>query len=192
MLQPIQLNKEHSILTAILPRALAFAGDSFEDLWSLKPDEYNEIHLHGRMVALPRWQRAYGRDYRFSGQVTKADPVPELLGPHVEWAQGHVDERLNGLLVNWYDGRLGHYIGAHRDERRWLYPGSSIVTLSFGEERVLRFRKLRTPGFHDVAAPNGTVIVIPWETNLEWTHEVPKTKRAVDRRVSITLRAFEG
>ena len=71
------------------------------------------ILIHGRWVAIPRWQQAYGADYHFSGQTNKAMPVPPILAPLQAWAQDAIDPRINGLLVNWYDADLKHYIGAH-------------------------------------------------------------------------------
>ena len=56
-----------------------------------------------------------------------------------------VDDRLNGLLLNWYDGRLGHYIGKHRDSRVNMIHGAPIVTISLGEERSFRLAPWRRP-----------------------------------------------
>ena len=114
------------------------------------------------------------------------------LAPLLAWAREAVDARLNGLLVNWYDGRLGHYIGRHRDSTARLLLGSPIVTISLGQARVFRMRPWRAKGYRDFHAGDGTVFVMPYATNLAWTHEV--THRAVDtgRRISVTLRAFEG
>jgi hypothetical protein len=42
----------------------------------------------------------------------------------------------------------------------------------------------------DISLPNGSVIVIPWETNPAWTHSVPASRRFQGRRISVTLRAF--
>ena len=95
------------------------------------------------------------------------------------------------MLVNWYDGNLGHYIGKHRDDTRDLVKGSPIVTISFGEERPFRLRPRKGNGFTDFPAREGAVFVMPWETNLEWTHEVPCHRKHQGRRISVTLRAFE-
>ena len=55
------------------------ARENFTALWELHPAASNEILIHGRMVPIPRWQQAYGRDYQFSGTVNQALPVPEFL-----------------------------------------------------------------------------------------------------------------
>jgi len=166
---------------------------SFDTLWDLHPAEFPEIHMHGHKVKIPRWQQAYGVDYRFSGQVSSALPVPTCLEGISNWCRSAIDARLNGLLLNWYDGRLGHYIGRHRDSTHNLVPNSVIVTVSLGEERVFRLRPWphRTDSRPtDFLTAHGSVFVLPWATNRAYTHEVTASKRLTGRRISVTLRAF--
>lgn len=142
------------------------------------------------MVKTPRWQQAYGRDYTYSGSRNNALQIPPLLAPLLDWARRSIDVRLDSMLLNWYDAELGHYIGRHRDDERQLLVGAPIVTISFGAPRVFRLRPWRGQGFVDYPVEEGTVIILPWETNTRWTHEVPHGKRFTGRRVSVTLRAF--
>jgi alkylated DNA repair dioxygenase AlkB len=101
-----------------------------------------------------------------------------------------VDARLNGVGVNWYDARLGHSIGAHRDHREGLVAGAPLTTVTFGEERPFRVRPWKGRGYTDFAAPPGSVFVMPYATNLVATHEVPLLSRHRGRRISVTMRAF--
>ena len=176
-----------------LPDALMPAAAEFEALWQLHPVDFHEITMHGRLVKTPRWQQAYGMDYHYTGRVNRALPVPLLLEPFLRWTQENVDEGLNGLLLNWYDGQRGHYIGRHRDSIQNMIPGTPILTISLGEERTFRLRPWPT---HTRATPldfpacNGTVFVMPWATNRAFTHEVPPSARRTGRRISVTLRGF--
>ena len=112
----------------------------FEALWNLHPEDFHEIMMHGRLVKTPRWQQAFGKDYHYTRSTNKALPVPDMLEPYSAWAQKHIDAQLNGILLNWYDGSLGHYIGKHRDSTKNMIKGAPIVTISLGEERVFRLR----------------------------------------------------
>lgn len=184
----------HTFLTGRLPDDV-LGGIRFGELWDLHPVEFAEIHLQGRRVKIPRWQQAYGTDYRFSGQVSAAQPVPAALLPLLAWCQATMDARLNGLLLNWYDGQLGHYIGRHRDSTHNLAPGSAIVTVSLGEERTFRLRPWpNVSGAKpvDFGTFDGSVFVLPWGTNKSFTHEVTSSRRLTGRRISVTLRAFLG
>jgi alkylated DNA repair dioxygenase AlkB len=177
-----------------LPSCLLPDTETFDKLWANHPAEYHVISIHGRQVPTPRWQQAYGMDYHYTGQINRARSVPDSLEDYLRWAKTTVDERLNGMLLNWYDGELGHYIGRHRDSTKNMVVGAPIVTISLGEERIFRLRPwppVRGSRRLDFRARNGTVFVMPFETNLAWTHEVPASKRAAGRRISVTLRAFQ-
>jgi alkylated DNA repair dioxygenase AlkB len=167
------------------------AGARFAALWELHPDRFHEITqpFTGRTIPLPRWQQAFGRDYRYSGGVNRALPIPPILEPYLGWARQRFDARLNGLLLNWYDADLGHYIGPHRDSIVGLVEGAPIVTVSLGAARRFRLRP-KGEAFVDLPATDGAVFVLPWETNLNLKHEVPHRASDVGRRISITLRAF--
>jgi alkylated DNA repair dioxygenase AlkB len=185
------LGDGHLVHTGRLPAELVFDAAQFEILWAMHPEEYHEIMIHGRLVKTPRWQQAFGEDYHYTGRVNTALPVPEILAPLLAWARATIDTRLNGILVNWYEGKLGHYIGAHRDSTKHMVEGAPIVTLSFGEDRVFRLRPWKKAGFKEFPATAGTVFVMPYDTNLAWTHEVPHAAKYAGRRISVTLRAFE-
>ena len=139
----------------------------------------------------PAGSRPTARDYHYTGRVNAALPVPPLLEPFLAWAREAIDGRLNGLLLNWYDGELGHYIGPHHDSIKDMVPGAPIVTISLGEERVFRLTQPETKERRDFPAPDGTVFVMPYDTNLAWKHAVPKSAKRRGRRISVTLRAFD-
>jgi alkylated DNA repair dioxygenase AlkB len=176
-----------------LPEELNPSAAEFDSLWQMHPAEFHEIEMYGRLVKTPRWQQAYGVDYHYTGRVNKALPMSPLLAPFLRWAQERIDQNLNGLLLNWYDGQLGHYIGRHRNSIKNLIPGTSIVTISLGDERTFRLRRWPTqPNANpiDFPARHGTVFIMPWKTNRAFTHEVPISKGQTGRRISITIRAF--
>jgi len=189
-LRRVPLDDTHAVRVGTLPADLVPGPDAFEALWDSHPPDFHEIVMHGRPVKTPRWQQAYGTDYRYTGSVSVAQPLTAPLRRWLHWSREHVDPRLDGLLLNWYDGTAGHYIGRHRDAEPGRIEGSPIVTLSFGDRRSFRLRPWRGLGFLDVPVGHGDVVVIPWDTNRAFTHEVPASKKTQGRRVSVTLRAF--
>lgn len=174
-----------------LPEDLMLEGARFAELWDIHPAEYHDLTIAGKKVKTPRWQQAYGVDYVYTGGVNKALPIPALLLPLLHWTQTALDDRLNGILVNWYDGKLGHYIGKHRDSTEKMIPGAPIVTISFGEQPTFRLRPLHGTGFIDFETTSGSVFVMPFATNQTWTHEITRSAKAHGRRISVTFRAFE-
>lgn len=180
------------LFQGVIPETDWVTASFFAALWDLKPAERPWIMIHGRPVQIPRWQQAYEQDYRFSGRVSTAVPVPQLLLPLWNWIQQAVDPRLNGMLLSWYDSATGDYIGAHHDKTKDIVPGSPIVTVSFGASRIFRLTHGKTPDrqVRNFEATAGAVFVMPWDTNKEWKHEVPHRKCDTGRRVSVTFRAF--
>jgi len=190
LFEKISLNEKHHIFISYPIKSFALPYERFEEIWNLHPEKFHTLLMHGKEVLTPRWQQSYGKNYRYSGSKNNALPIPSLLASFLDWAQQNIDSRLNGLLLNWYDGKKDHYIGAHRDDTRDLMPNSPIVTISLGQERVFRMRPFKKRGFKDITFRNGEVIVMPADTNQNWTHEVPKFKKYDGKRISITLRDF--
>jgi alkylated DNA repair dioxygenase AlkB len=174
-----------------VPNELRWNADGFQAAWDLHPAIRPSILIHGRRVQVPRWQQAYGEDYRFSGLTSPAEPVSPLIAPLLAWARQEVHPELNAILVNWYVG-AEHYIGPHHDTTRRMLPGAPIVTVSFGEERVFRLSRGTGQGrvTRDFRTRDGTVFVIPRDTNDVWKHSVPKSARYTGRRISVTIRGF--
>lgn len=184
------LDNDYSVYSGRIPPELILAGEQFEELWESHPVEHHDIKIHGKVVKTPRWQQAFGADYHFSGQTYGAEPTPPNIQPFLDWARVNIFCQMNGILVNWYDGQFDHYIGKHRDSVTNMIEGAPIATVSLGEERKFRMRPWKQSGFQDFPAPPGSVFVIPYDTNLAWTHEVPPSKKLNGRRISITMRAF--
>lgn len=166
-----------SLQSGSIPSELVPDGTTFEALWNLHPKEHSIIVIHGKRVAVPRWEQAYGKDYAFSNQTAVALKIPEQFTPYLDWARAEIEPRLNGIFVNWHDGAKKHYHGKHRDSTKGIVAGTPIVTISLGEERVFRMRPHPSGSpKQDFMLENGDYVVIPWETNQNWSHEVPKSR----------------
>ena len=70
--------------------------------------------------------------------------------------------------------------------------GAPIVTISFGATRIFRLRPWKGRGYTDFTVSDGTVFIMPYETNMDFTHEVPHHASSAGRRISVTVRAFEA
>jgi alkylated DNA repair dioxygenase AlkB len=190
-LREVALPDGSMLLAGEVPEELIWDDVLFADVWSLHPADRHIVKIYGRETPVPRWQQAYGADYSYTGSRNNALPFPNLLRPLLVWVQDTVDPRLNGMLLNWYDGPTS-YIGAHNDDTRDLIASTPIVTLSFGEARTFRLQSPKDGSREnvDLEARHGTMFVMPWETNVRWKHAVPKRARYRGRRISVTLRSF--
>lgn len=182
------LDAENAYFIGALPPCLLPNEAAFDELWKTHPADLATIKRYGKTISVKRWNQAYGCDYAFSGQTAEALPILPELRFFLAWAAATMDWRLNALLVNWYDGSLGHRIGLHRDEPKDLVMGAPIVMISLGSERVFGFTNPVTRKAHRFTLRPGSVLVLPYHTNLVWKHEVKEGK---GRRISITLRAIK-
>jgi len=190
--QWLAVDGQHGVWISRLPTQLRWCPAQFDAFWEAHPQGFHEVRMFGRLVAVPRWSEAYGQDYRYSGTLHRASPLPDMLTPLLSWSKMKVDGRLNGVLVNWYDGSLGHKMGAHRDDEKELVAGAPIITISFGEARSFILRRWKGRDRHDIEVADNSVLVLPYATNIAFTHEVPASKQRMGRRISVTLRAFNA
>lgn len=182
----------------VLRGAMPPPTGAFDSLWARRPDAKTQALIHGRWVDMPRLQQAFGVDYVFSGQTSTGAPfsaAPEvdevrarLCRPDVG---GSSADRFNGALVNFYaDG--SHCIGAHSDTIKWLVPGEPIITVSWGATRA--FQLFPRPGAPGGAVRlrlelrDGDVLAMGGTCQLTHKHAVPRTKRRVGPRISLTFR----
>lgn len=92
------LDDKHAFFSGELPASLRLSPTQFEELWSIYAETFHEIKMHGKLVKTPRWQQAYGADYKYTGNVNRALPVPPSLEALHEWAREAIAPRLNGRL----------------------------------------------------------------------------------------------
>ncbi len=166
----------------------------------------------GRETAFPRRTRAFGKDYKYTGQTQVAlgfehahaviRAVAKDVGSSLDALAG-----LNSALVNWYDATDGDYIGAHSDDERALAAQAPIVSLSWtSTNHHRRFRLTARKGCEDALLPswgaapgvlplrNGCLVVMGGDCQRTHKHELMKPTKAlgesVGRRINLTLRAF--
>jgi len=130
--------------------------------------------------------------------------VPRLVGhfPLVP-EDGHVPEAIRAAArrviaatgvaftsvgLNFYrDGRDS--VAPHNDHLDEIAPGCPIALLSLGATRRMTIRMKAAPRrvFH-VDLAGGSLLLMSYETQLNFTHGVPKTREPVGPRISLAFR----
>ena len=177
------------------------AADAFmETLLHQVPWRQESIRLFGRVHPLPRltcWMADPSCDYRYSGLQQQPQPwEPSLLDlrQHLSELCGHP---LNSLLLNLYrDG--GDAMGCHADDEPELDPTASIVSLSLGAQRTLRFKPKPRSSLANGASPvaielgHGDLLLMDPPTQQHWLHELPRRKRVQQPRINLTFRRIRA
>jgi len=179
----------------VIPSELQLNKDQYQELWNSHPLEQDEICIFNKYVKIPRWQQAYGEDYKFSGSMAKSLPITEQLQKYIDWvnlnevSNGRSGE-LNGILLNWYENG-DHYIGWHSDDEPQLDKSFPVYTISLGATRTFKIREKKNKNIvTDFELKNNDFFIMGGEFQKHYQHHLPKRKKCINSRISITLRKF--
>ena len=139
-------------------------------------------------------RRMYDRDVdvpRLVGHfrlVPEATRLPEAIRAAARQVVAATGVAFTSVGLNFYrDGRDS--VAPHNDHLEEIAPGCPIALLSLGATRRMTIRAKTPPRrvFHvDLAA--GSLLVMSYETQLHYTHGVPKTNERVGPRISLAFR----
>ena len=169
--------------------------DQYHELWKSHPIERNEIFIFNKYHKVPRWQQAYGKNYKFSGNVAKAQPITENLKKYINWANMNEVKNgrsggLNGILINWYENG-DHYIGWHSDDESQIDQEAPIYTISLGSKRTFKIReKKNKKNVTNYELENNDFLIMGGKFQKYYQHHLPKRKKCIHSRISITIRKF--
>jgi alkylated DNA repair dioxygenase AlkB len=81
------------------------------------------------------------------------------------------------------------HLNFHRDSERDIDQTRPIFSLSLGGERRFLVREAKDhANKHEFRATHNTLMVMRPGMQADWEHSVPKTKKAVETRVNLTIR----
>lgn len=184
------------------PRWLAPSASEalFGTLSSSLSFEQHSVTLFGKRVPQPRliaWCGSHA--YEYTGLSLPPRPIPTCLAPVWERVNEQANVLFNHVLANLYrDGNDS--MGMHADDERELGAAPIVACLSLGQERTFVLRARRGSQTVRLGLSAGSLLVMGGNCQHEFVHGVPKTKRAVGARMSLTFRtihppaapAFEG
>lgn len=152
----------------------------------------DEVILFGKNITTKRETAWYGDgnySYTYSNVTKHALPwTTELLALKkiVEDITGTV---FNSCLLNLYhSGEEG--MSWHSDDEKSLGKNTTIASLSLGAERMFYFRHKQTNLIISVFLENGSLLVMKGETQTNWVHRLPLTKKITQPRVNLTFRTI--
>tara|TARA_R110002096_G_scaffold40913_7_gene111075 strand:- start:233 stop:1099 length:867 start_codon:yes stop_codon:yes gene_type:complete len=173
-------------------------NDEFNELWDCHPQNFDTLKIFGKNVPLPRYQQAYGKNYKFNNKIHKAEPFNDIIKKILDYVN-KLDEldnifnknhkKYNTCFINWYeDGN--HYIGHHSDDEKELVENSNIYCFSFGAERDFILKHKQTKQNIKINLQNNSLIIMG-DCQKTHTHSLPIRKKVKDKRISITFRKFK-
>lgn len=169
----------------------AGADALFEELSQQEGWRQDSLTMFGRQIPIPRLHRWYadrGQSYSWSGITMEAERFPASLDKTREELKTRTGTWFNTALANLYrDGNDS--VSWHADDERELGPKPLIASLSLGAPRKFRMRRRDDHAERfELTLTHGSMLVLGGDTQQEWEHCVPKTRKVVSPRVNVTFR----
>ena len=157
--------------------------------------EVHRIRLFGRDVESPRlsrWIGDPGTSYRYSGVRFEPASWPRALNVLRGAVSAAAGEDFNSVLANLYrDGN--DTMGWHSDDEAELGAQPIIASLSLGASRKFVLKARAKGGDKlELELPHGSLLVMRGETQKNYRHSLPRTKRATGERMNLTFRRIYG
>jgi alkylated DNA repair dioxygenase AlkB len=137
--------------------------------------------MYDREVDVPRLQ-AHVR------LAPEEGPLPDAIRSAASTVVTGTGVPFNSVGLNFYrDGRDS--VAPHSDHLDEIVPGFPIALLSLGATRRMTIRAKEPPRrvLH-VDLAGGSLLVMSYETQVHYTHGIPKTRERVGPRISLAFR----
>ncbi len=152
----------------------------------------DEAVMFGKHIITKRKVAWYGNDnyaYTYSRKTKQALIWTKELLELKTMVEVKTGETYNSCLLNLYhNGDEG--MAWHSDDEKMLQPNGAIASLSFGAERKFAFKHRQTKEVISLELANGSLLVMKDETQTNWLHRLPTTKKVTTPRINLTFRTM--
>lgn len=153
----------------------------------------DEAIIFGKKILTKRkvaWLGNKDFNYTYSKSTKTALPWSEdllLLKNKIEEKTG---EKFNSCLLNLYhDGSEG--MAYHSDAEKDLKKNGAIASLTLGAERKFSFKHKTSGERIDLFLEHGSLLIMKDETQTNWLHRLPPTKKIRTPRINLTFRMID-
>lgn len=156
--------------------------------------ENEVINLYGKEIIMNRKIAFYADDdisYTYSKNEKIGKKWNEVLISLKKKVEDKTKTNFNACLINLYhDGNDG--MGWHSDNEKEIIQNSSIVSVSFGADRKFSFKNIKTKQTISLILANGSLLEMKEDTQKNWLHALPKTKKIKNIRINLTFRQIKN
>ena len=166
----------------------------FNNLYREVDWQEDDITIFGKTYKQPRLTALYGENskpYSYSSITMYPKPFTSDIIAIKERVENLSKDYFNTVLLNLY--RYGSDSnGWHADDEKVLGENPVIASLSLGAERTfhLKHKKIKTLK-HKLILHNGSLLLMKGTTQHNWFHQIPKTKKMIEKRINLTFRLIK-
>ena len=164
----------------------------YDKLFNEIPWENDQAIVFGKHYVTKRKVAWFGNkeyNYSYSGVTKQAHLwTPELLELKKK-VEDISKATYNSCLLNLYhDGSEG--MAWHSDGEKTLQENGVIASVTLGAERKFSFKHKETKQRIDIILKNGSLLLMKGETQKNWLHRLPPTKKIHAPRINLTFRTI--
>lgn len=166
----------------------------FKSLETNIPWQQDDIKVFGKTYAQPRLTSLHsseGKSYSYSNITMNSKPFTHELNELKKKLFVLTQIKFNACLLNLYrNGQDSN--GWHSDDEKELGTNPVIASISLGEERSFQLRhKFDSSLKHKLVLKHGSLLLMKGTTQHYWQHQVPKTKKQIEKRINLTFRVIQ-
>jgi alkylated DNA repair dioxygenase AlkB len=164
----------------------------FQELRDTTAWSQQSIQIYGKRVDMPRltaWYGDEGTRYVYSGITNTPRPWTPVLLEVKEAVEPPSGVVFNSVLLNRY--RTGKdSVSWHADDESEFGERPVIASVSFGGTRSFQLRHKKQKELKaTVELTHGSLLIMRGDTQANWLHQVPKTRKPVEERINLTFRS---
>jgi alkylated DNA repair dioxygenase AlkB len=153
----------------------------------------DEAIIFGKRIITKRKVAWYGLE-EFTYTYSKITKTAQLFTKELLQLKAIVEkesgETYNSCLLNLYhSGEEG--MAYHSDGEKMLKKNGAIASLSLGVTRKFSFKHKDSKQRIDINLENGSLLVMKGETQTNWLHRLPPTKKIKTPRINLTFRTID-
>ncbi len=165
----------------------------FEELMHTIAWKNDEAKIFGQHFITPRKAAWYGDKafpYTYSGTTKYALPWTKELLELKQLVERVSGATYNSCLLNLYHtGKEG--MAWHSDDETALKKNAAIASVSLGAERKFAFKHKSNHATVSIVLEHGSLLVMKDETQTNWLHRLPPTKKIETPRINLTFRTMD-
>ncbi len=160
--------------------------------WIIGNIEWTQVQYekYNKTIKTPRLTTCFGFHEdnipkEFYGYEPEA--IPPTLKKIKSKIEQHYGVEFNYILMSLYrDGNDS--ISYHSDDERFLGKNPNIASLSLGGDRRFLLKHKESKERHTYELTHGSLLMMKGNTQHDWLHSIPKTKKKVSPRINLTFR----
>ena len=163
----------------------------FQSLLKIVPWQQDDITIFGKTYKQPRLTALFANNeapYTYSNITMNPHGFNRELLTIKSKVESIINVQFTTCLLNLYrDGQDSN--GWHADDEKELGHSPIIASVNFGAERLFKLKHRKNKNLKkDLILQHGSLLIMKKETQHNWLHQIPKTKKSIGKRINLTFR----